>query len=177
MNQTELSASKRFWFSAFGYANVLLKAGKIWSQVPYPALLWQNSNLSYTIQPESFALLNPMEFAMDEYASWDIEYFINGAILNRIPLIKKAKLREVVTFKGFFGHLTKRNNPALNPNLYSFPEGAQIGVMGTTPYMELSAGLDNIFTILRLDYVWRLTYKNRPDISKGGLRVSLHLSF
>lgn len=177
MNQTELSASKRFWFSAFGYANVLLKAGKIWSQVPYPALLWQNSNLSYTIQPESFALLNPMEFAMDEYASWDIEYFINGAILNRIPLIKKAKLREVVTFKGFFGHLTKRNNPALNPNLYSFPEGARIGVMGTTPYMELSAGLDNIFTILRLDYVWRLTYKNRPDISNGGLRVSLHLSF
>ncbi|MDE6237420.1 MAG: carboxypeptidase-like regulatory domain-containing protein, partial [Muribaculaceae bacterium] len=67
MNRSEFSFMKRFWFSAFGYTNVLLKAGKIWSQVPYAALFWQNSNLSYTIQPESFALLNPMEFAMDQY--------------------------------------------------------------------------------------------------------------
>ena len=176
-NKTEFSASKRFWFSAFGYTNLLVKAGKIWSQVPYPALLWQNANLSYTIQQESFALLNPMEFAMDQYASWDMEYFINGAILNRIPLVKKAKLREIFTFKGFVGSLSKKNNPEYNPELFQFPKGTNISAMGSTPYMEIGVGLDNIFTILRLDYVWRLTYRNRPDIDKSGLRVSLHLSF
>ncbi|MDE5806561.1 MAG: carboxypeptidase-like regulatory domain-containing protein, partial [Muribaculaceae bacterium] len=177
LSQTELSVAKRLWLSAFGYVNFLIKTGKIWSQVPYPALLWQNANLSYTIQQESFALLNPMEFAMDQYASWDLEYFINGALFNRVPLLKKTKLREVITFKGFFGGLTKKNNPAYNPNLYLFPSGDHIGKMGTTPYMELGVGLDNIFTILRVDYVWRLTYRKEPDISKSGLRVSLHLSF
>ena len=177
LNQTEISVAKRLWLSAFGYVNILLKTGKIWSQVPYPALLWQNANLSYTIQQESFALLNPMEFAMDQYASWDFEYFMNGALFNRVPLLKKTKLREVLTFKGFFGSLTKKNNPDYNPNLYIFPSGNQIGKMGSTPYMEFSVGLDNIFTILRVDYVWRVTYRNEPDISKNGIRVSLHLSF
>lgn len=177
MNKTEISFLKRFWFSAFGYTNILIKGGKIWSQVPYPSLLWQNSNLSYTIQQESFALLNPMEFAIDQYASWDMEYFINGAIFNRIPIIKKAKLREILSFKGFFGNLSKKNNPEYNKNLYSFPQESHTSLMGSKPYMEVGVGIDNIFTILRLDYVWRLTYKNNPDIDKRGIRVSLHLSF
>ena len=177
MNKTEFSFMKRFWFSAFGYTNMLIKAGKIWSQVPFPSLLWQNANLSYTIQQESFALLNPMEFALDQFASWDLEYFVNGAILNRIPGIKKAKLREVISFKGFFGGLSKRNNPEYNKNLFSFPSDSNTMLMGKKPYMEVGVGLDNIFTILRVDYVWRLTYRDNPDIDKSGVRVSLHLSF
>ncbi|MDE6297052.1 MAG: carboxypeptidase-like regulatory domain-containing protein, partial [Muribaculaceae bacterium] len=177
MNRTEFSFSKRFWFSAFGYTNILIKAGKIWSQVPFPSLLWQNANLSYTIQQETFSLLNPMEFATDQFASWDMEYFINGAILNRIPYVKKAKLREIVSFKGFFGGLSKRNNPEYHKELFEFPKGSNTRLMGKTPYMEVGVGLDNIFTILRVDYVWRLTYRNAPDISKSGIRVSLHLSF
>ncbi len=177
LNKTEISALKRFWFSAFGYANVLLKGGKLWSSVPFPFLLWQNANLSYTIQQETYALMNPMEFALDEFASWDIEYFINGAIFNRIPLLKKTKLREIVSFKGVWGGLTKKNNPAYNKSLFSFPPGSGCYVMGSKPYMEIGVGIDNIFTILRVDYVWRLTYRNNPGIDKSGLRVSLHLSF
>ncbi|MDE6409804.1 MAG: carboxypeptidase-like regulatory domain-containing protein [Muribaculaceae bacterium] len=177
VNKTELSFRKRFWFSAFGYTNLLIKGSKIWSQVPFPALLWQNANLSYTIQQESFALLNPMEFAMDQCASWDLEYFVNGALFNRIPLIKKAKLREIISFKGFFGSLSKKNNPAYNKDLYVFPSESHTMEMRKKPYMEIGVGIDNIFTLLRIDYVWRLTYRDHPDIDKSGIRVSLHLSF
>lgn len=177
LNKTELSIQKRFWFSAFGYADVVLKGGGIWSQVQFPALLWQNANISYTIQPEAFTLLNPMEFAMDRFASWDITYFMNGALLNRLPLIKKTKLREVFSFKGFAGKLTKKNNPEFHPELYRFPQEATTMAMGHRPYMEISAGLDNILTILRLEYVWRLSYRTRPGIDKSGLRIALHFSF
>lgn len=177
LNKTELSIQKRFWFSAFGYADIMLKGGVIWSKVQFPALLWQNSNLSYTIQPESYSLLNPMEFAMDKFASLDLSYFMNGLIFNRIPLVKKLKLREVFTFKGFYGKLSKKNNPEYNYDLYRFPVNANTTPMGNRPYMEIGAGLDNIFTILRLDYVWRLTYKDRPGIDKSGFRLSLHFSF
>ena len=55
INKTEFSFQKRFWFSAFGYLDTNIKLGKIWSAVYYPALAWQNANLSYTIQPESYA--------------------------------------------------------------------------------------------------------------------------
>lgn len=177
LNKTELSIQKRFWFSAFGYTDVILKGGMIWSKVLFPALLWQNANISYTIQPESYTLLNPMEFAMDKFASLDLTYYMNGLIFNRIPLINKLKLREIFTFKGFMGHLSRKNNPEYDPGLYEFPESSSTVVMGRKPYMEIGVGIDNILTILRVDYVWRLTYRERPGIDKSGLRVSLHFSF
>lgn len=177
LNRTEFSAQKRFWFSAFGYADVILKAGKIWSQVQFPELLWQNANLSYTIQPESYSLLNPMEFAFDYYGSLDLTYWMNGLILNRIPLIKKLKLREVITYKILMGGLTEKNNPEYNRNLFRFPGETKTSTLGNNPYMELGIGIDNILTILRVDYVWRLTYRNYDGVDRSGLRISLHFSF
>lgn len=177
INRTEVSVRKRLWFSAFGYTDIMLKGGMIWNTVPFPALLWPNANLSYTIQPESFSLMNAMEFANDRYLSWDFTYFGNGILFNRIPGIRKLKMREVVTFNGLMGGLSRRNNPAYNPSIYSFPEAAEASVMKSTPYMEIGCGLDNILTFLRIDYVWRLTYRDKPGIDRSGLRVSLHFSF
>lgn len=175
-NQTEVSVQKRFWLSAFGYMDIIAKAGKVWSSVYYPALMWPNANLSYTIQPESYSLMNPMEFANDQYAAIDFTYFGNGILFNRIPGIKKLKLREAITFKGLMGSLSDRNNPALNPNILAFPSDAIAMKMRKTPYMEVGAGIDNIFSVLRVDYVWRLTYRDNPGVDHSGIRVSLHIT-
>ena len=177
--KTEFGIQKRFWFSAFGYVDILAKAGKVWTKVPYPLLILPNANLSYLVQPESYTNMNAMEFINDEYASWDITYFMNGALLNRIPLIKKLKWREVFSFRGMFGHLTDKNNPFLESNnkegLYAFPAGSY--VMDKTPYMEVGVGIENIFKFLRLDYVWRLTYKDHPGIQTKGVRFMMKLTF
>ncbi len=149
--KTEISIWKRSWFSSFGYLDALIKGGIIWTQVPFPELLWPNANLSYTIQPESYSLMNPMEFAMDRYASCDLTYWGNGVLFNRIPIVKKAALREVVDFKCLWGTLSKRNDPSYNKKLFRFPTDANSQIMGNTPYMEISAGIDNIFKILRVD--------------------------
>lgn len=177
LNRSELSVQKRVWFSAFGYVDMIMKAGKVWDKVYFPALLWPNANLSYTIQPESYSLMNPMEFANDSYAAIDFTYFGNGILFNRLPLLKKLKLREAVTFKALKGDLSDKNNPAKDKSLPLFPFDASPRVMGKTPYMEIGAGLDNIFTFLRVDYVWRLTYRDTPNIDKSGVRVSLHFNF
>lgn len=177
LNRTEFSLQKRLWLSAFGYMDIILKAGKVWDSVYYPMLMWPNANLSYTIQPESYSLMNAMEFANDQYAAIDFTYFGNGILFNRVPFMKRLKLREVVTFKGLMGGLTAKNNPAENPNVYEFPADAHSRAMTSTPYMEAGVGLDNIFTFLRLDYVWRLTYRDAPGIDKSGVRISVHFSF
>lgn len=177
LNLTEFCLQKRFWFSAFGYADVIFKAAKLWNQVQFPALLWQNANTAYTVQSETYSLLNPMEFAMDQYVSLDLNYNLNGLIFNRIPLIKKLKLREVFTFKGFMGDLTRKNNPAYNDNLFRFPGQGVTQEMGRTPYMEIGVGIDNILTFLRLDYIWRLSYRDKPGAPDSGLRFSLHFAF
>lgn len=175
--KTEISIWKRFWFSSFGYLDALAKGGILWTQVPFTELLWANANLSYTIQPESYSLMNPMEFAMDHYASCNLTYWGNGVLFNRIPIIKHAKLREVVDFKCLWGGLSDKNNPSYHSNLFRFPSDAKTQIMGHTPYMEISAGVDNIFKILRVDYVWRLSYRHCPGIDRSGLRVALHFNF
>ncbi len=177
INKTEAGVQKRFWFSAFGYTDIIVKAGKVWSTVPYPELLLPNANLSYTIQPESFALMNAMEFVNDQYLSWDVTYWINGAILNRIPLLKKLKMREVVSFRGLWGKLTDKNDPSQHPELLQFPANALCLKMGKRPYMEIGVGLDNILTFLRVDYVWRINYRDNPGINRSGVRIQLHFTF
>ena len=172
---TEAGFQKRFWFSAFGYTDVILKAGKVWNKVPFPLLVIPNANLSYTIQPESYSLMNAMEFMNDEYASWDVTYYLNGWLFNRIPLLKKLKWREVLSCRGLYGNLSDKNNPAFQQDLFRFPAGST--TMGHTPYVEAGVGVENIFKVLRVDYVWRLTYRNLPNIDKSGLRISLHMTF
>ncbi len=175
-NRTDVGLQKRFWLTPFGYIDAILKAGKVWDKVPYPLLILPNANLSYTIQPESYTNMNAMEFISDEYASWDITYFMSGAILNRLPLLKKLQLREVFCFRGLYGHLSDKNNPFVNgEGLYAFPTGSY--PLGNEPYMEASVGVENIFKFLRLDYVWRLNYKENPGIQTRGLRFMMKLSF
>ena len=177
INKTELSLQKRFWFSAFGFADFLVKGGHVWSSVPFPALLTPNANLSYTIQPESYALLTPMEFMGDSFCSWEVTYWANGALFNYVPLLKKLKLREVVAFRGWLGHLSDKNNPVHTRWLPEFPSNVRFTQMHGRPYMEISAGIDNLLKCLRIDYVWRLTYRDVPGRDRSGLRVALHVTF
>ena len=178
--KTEFGIQKRFWFSAYGYVDILAKAGKVWTQVPYPLLILPNANLSYLVQPESYTNMNALEFINDQYASWDVTYFMNGALLNRLPLIKKLKWREVFSFRGLFGDLSDKNNPFLEENqgkgLYAFPAGTYL-MDPKNPYMEVGVGIENIFKFLRLDYVWRLTYKDHPGIQTRGVRFMMKLTF
>ncbi|MSS17899.1 DUF5686 and carboxypeptidase-like regulatory domain-containing protein [Sodaliphilus pleomorphus] len=177
INKTEIGLQKRFWFSAWGYTDIILKGAKIWSRVPYPELLYPNANITYTIQPESFSLLNAMEYVTDQNVQWDVTYWMNGAIMNYVPLLKRLKLREVVSFRGIYGSLLKKNDPVRNQDLYRFPERAHTVGLGSKPYMEIGVGLDNILTFLRVDWVWRLTYRNVKGVDRQGLRVSLHFAF
>lgn len=175
-NHTELSAEKRIWLSSFGHIDALVAAGKVWDKVPFPLLIMPNTNQSITIQPQSFNMMRALEFVSDQYVSFYFTYYLKGWILNRIPGVKWLRLREVVSFSGFYGNLTDKNNPALDPaGLYRFPEGTS--PMGHTPYLEASVGLENIFKILRIDYYRRLTYLDHPNIKKGGIRIALRFSF
>lgn len=174
-NHTEISVEKRIWLSSFGHIDAQIKAGKVWDKVPFPLLILPNTNQSITIQPEAFHMMNALEFVTDQYVSFNATYYLKGWILNRIPGIKWLRLREVLSFNMIYGGLTDKNNPTLTPGLFLLPDGTQ--PLGSTPYMECSVGLENIFKILRIDYYRRLTYLDHPDIKKGGIRIALRFTF
>jgi hypothetical protein len=174
--RTELGVRKRFWLSPFGYLDFYGQAGKVWDRVPYPLLHIPNANLSYSMEAETYSLMDPMEFINDRFLAWESTYHLNGWLFNRIPLIQRLKLREIVSFRGWYGDLSKKNNPYTNgAGLYQFPENTYM--MGKKPYMEMGVGIANIFKLIRVDYVWRLSYQHHPGTPNNGIRVEMVFGF
>ncbi|MGL5273556.1 MAG: DUF5686 family protein, partial [Phocaeicola sp.] len=113
-NVTEIGFYKRLWISSWGKVDLALNGGAQWNKVPFPLLNMPATNLSYILQPQTFNLINNLEFMNDRYASLDALWDMGGKIFNRIPLIKKLKWREAIGFKMLYGTLTDKNNPYLN---------------------------------------------------------------
>ncbi|MDR0546942.1 MAG: DUF5686 family protein [Dysgonamonadaceae bacterium] len=173
---SEASAEKRIWLSSFGHIDAVVRAGKVWNKAPFPLLIFPLTNQSLFIQSESFMLMRSMEFVSDESVSLFATYYLKGWIFNRIPLFNRLKWREVVSVGAVYGRLSDKNNPAIEPSgLFEFPGGTH--PFGRQPYVEASAGIDNIFKIMRVDYFWRLTYLDEPNIRKGGVRLVFRFSF
>ena len=156
-------------FNPFGYFKYYAVAGKIFGTVPYPLLEMHTGNETYWYDDYAFNLMNYYEFISDEWYSLHVEHHFEGFFLNKIPIIKKLKWREVVTFKGVYGTMTDENKA------YSeFP--SQVEEV-KNPYMEASLGIENIFTLLRVDALWRLSHLDQPNISKFGIRVKIQFEF
>ncbi len=181
IQHTEFSYRQRLMAAPVGYFDVMLRAGKIWGQAPYPLLIIPNANLSYTYRKETFETMTPMEFVLDQHLTWDVVYYMNGLIFNRTPLVKKLKLREVLYCRGIWGSLSNRNNPAIDTsgNIFSYPTGRSqaTGTVMKEPFVELGAGVENIFKIASVNFFKRMTYKNSPDVDQWGLRIAIHLQY
>ncbi|HEY5327430.1 MAG TPA: DUF5686 family protein [Mucilaginibacter sp.] len=172
---------KRFYLSQLGWADVTFDAGRIFGQVPYPLLDIFHANQTYAYNLYSYNLMNFLEFVSDHYESLFIDQHFNGFFFNKIPLLKKLKLREVASFKVIYGGVSNENNPSLHPSLYQFPASENnqpiTYALGNTPYAKGSVGIENIFKFVRIDLVRRFTYLNNPDVVKWGIRTLVQFNF
>ena len=98
----------------------------------------------------SFRLLPYYTFSADKcFAEAHAEHHFNGFIINKIPVLKKLKVQEVVG-----GHLLMSNK--------------------LKQYYEINFGFENIFNVLRVDYV--LGYGINNKVNSGftiGINTSL----
>ena len=180
-NFTEACVYKRFWLNSWGKLDVSVKGGVQWNKVPFPLLIMPAANLSYIVEDETFNLVNNMEFLNDRYASLDVSWDLNGKLFNRIPLLKHLKWREFLGVKCLWGTLTDKNNPTLarnagDPLLMRFPEGSYV-MDPSRPYIELIAGIHNIFKIFHVQFVHRLNYNTLPTAKRNGVRIMMRLTF
>jgi hypothetical protein len=179
--RVSLNIFKRFYLSQFGFSDVVADAGYTFGQVPFPLMTIHRANQTFAYQIYSYNMMNFMEFASDHYASINIDHHFNGLLFNRVPLLQKLKWREIVAVKALWGGIRKENDPALTKDVYKFPvnaSGEQITyALGSTPYVEGSVGIGNIFKFIRLDYVRRFTYLQNTDVSKWGIRALIRFDF
>jgi len=177
-----LGVDKRFYFSQLGFADVNVEGNYIaGNNIPFPFLNIHRANQTYAYQLRSYNLMNFLEFVSDHSVSTNIQYYMNGFVLNKIPLVKKLKLREVFSLKAIYGGLRRENDPKYTDNVFQFQENEDHEKItygfGNKPYVEASFGLTNIFKILRVDYVRRLNYLDQPDAPKHGIRARVRFDF
>jgi hypothetical protein len=164
-----LKISDKLETNPLGYLRYRFTIGKIYGTLPYPLLKLHEGNETYAYDQLSFNMMNYYEFVSDEYANIFAEQHFQGFFLNRIPLIRNLHLREVVSCNILYGRLSDKNKTVMQ-----FPEGL---TSLTKPYYEVSAGIENIFKLFRVDAMWRLSYLDHERVSPFGIRATIRLSF
>lgn len=158
----------------FGVLNSTLEAGKLIGTSPLPLLIAAPANQTYSIKTNTFALLNYYDFVVDAFVSGHFDHHFNGLIMNRIPLIKKLKIRSLVTFKGMLGSISE-SHTLINRSSITYKAPTKL-------YYEYGFGFENIgfgnLKIFRVDGIWR---NNHQKISKAspkfGMRFGIKLDF
>jgi hypothetical protein len=151
-----------------GRLEMKFQAGKVFGNVPFFLSEVHDGNQTYMYTPVAFTLMNDYEFYSDQYVQWIFIHHFDGFFFNKIPGIRKLKIREYVDFRGVWGNVTAANKErnALNP----------IREVGKTPYLELGFGFENILKIFKFGFEWRLTHRVETA-PKWGFLFGLEFNF
>lgn len=169
-DKLRLKVDDDLYLGNFGILSYSVEAAKIFQALPYPLLFIHPGNNSFVYDKAAFNLMDYYEFVSDEYISFKAEQHFGGIFLDRIPALRKLKWREVATFSAVSGRLSSKNRVLLsNPNVFYNLE--------KKPYAEFGVGIENIFKVLRIDNIWRLSYLDHPGISKVAILGTVSLSF
>lgn len=156
-----------------GESKYTLSAGKIFGKVPFLLLKLHEGNGTYFYSQTAFSCMSYYEFASDTWVSLMYEHDFRGLIIKSLPLLRKTSWRTVLTFKGVWGTISERNNGSLanTSAVLLFPTGMS---ELNKPYMEAGVGIKNIFRLLRIDAIWRLTHRSK-ELEQGADNFTINL--
>jgi hypothetical protein len=163
----EASVNQKLMLNPFGFTYYTVQAGKIWGNIPFPLMKIHEGNDTYAYDFYSFNMMNMQEFVSDTYLSVFLEHHFQGYFLNKIPLFRRLKWRELAGVRSIIGNY----DPAKHTEML-FPTGMKS--LQNNPYTEFSVGLENIFKVFKIVGVWR--YNNLDNSgSKFGIVGTMQL--
>lgn len=171
-----LSTKQNFRLGVLGRTSYSVTLGYIPSTIPYPLLYTPLGNESLFYVDNAYNLMNYFEFISDKYLVARVEHNFEGLFFNRIPAIRKLKLRSLVTGKMFYGRVSQANINLIPDTDNQGKEVETFSGLAKSPYIELGYGIDNIFKVGRVDFVHRITYRNTPDATRFGVKISFWFS-
>lgn len=166
----KLRVSHRQKMGKIGYMDYMVEGGKIFGNLPYHLLEVHTGNQTFINDDVAFNTMRFFEFVSDQYVAIHIENHFEGFFFNRIPLFKKLKWREFLVNKFVVGSLSAQNRQG--PLI--FPEGLS-GLK--QPYWETGFGIENIFKVIRIDFLWRVGPIDNPLSRRFHVKPSLYFRF
>ncbi len=156
-NKLQLNIKKPLRISNFGILRVTVDAAKVFETLPLTLLTPVVANQAFSLQSNAFSLIDFYDFTTDQFAALHLEHHFNGYILNRIPLIKKLKMREVAFYRAVVGDISNENI-AINRSSINY------NAPNKKAFAEFGFGFENIgvgnFRPIRIDFVWRTQFSN-----------------
>ncbi len=167
----KVSLNVKHWFNVgtLGWSKYIIEGGKTWGTLPYPLLKLHEGNETFTFDEYAFNMMNYFEFVSDKYVSFYYTHHFDGLFFNKVPLLRRLGLREVAQVKGLAGRIDDKN-------LYYSQFPSTLSGL-SKPYFEASVGIENILQMLRIDYIYRLSYLDHPNISRHGFMFTFQFYF
>ncbi len=159
-----------FLSGVFGKTILITELGKTFGTVPLQLMDVIPGNQTITIEENMFSLMDYYEFVSDTYTTLHIDQHFNGRIMNKIPLLNRFDLRATAGIRAMWGDITNQENIDINRSEITY-------LAPNKGYLEYSAGIENIFKVLRVDAVWRTSYLNNPNSNPFGVRFKLEILF
>jgi hypothetical protein len=168
-----------FYLNPIGWSSYRLKTGRTFGTLPFLLLEVHPGNETYFYNKAGFNGMNRFEFVSDAYISLLWEHHFEGFFLNKVPLLRKLNWREVVTVKGAIGQMSEQNQLGNQLNRFRpVDEETYTGFRTPErPYLEAGVGIENIFKLLRIDALWRLSYLDNPQAPRFGIRAGIDFYF
>jgi hypothetical protein len=154
-----------------GRFEMKIQAGKILGQVPFLLTEVHDGNQTFAFSNTAFNVMNDYEFYSDQYLQWNFSHHFDGFFLNRIPGIRKLKLREVIHTRGVWGNVSAKNADFNRLN------SGFIKPLGKVPYIEVGFGLENILKFIRWDVMWRVTHRDNPKAYNWMMTFGFNFNF
>lgn len=173
MNRLGIDVEHNLRLGIFGNAKYTVHAANYFGRLPYPALEVHRGNQSLLYNSQTFNLMRFFEFVSDHYVAATYEHYFEGLITNRVPLIRRLKWRTFGNTKILWGGMRKENLDLLPASLFADPNKMAFYTLESRPYWEVGYGVENIFRLLRVDFVHRLSYLSHPRVSPFGVKLSL----
>ncbi len=166
-----------FYTNPFGWTEYLFKTGVVTGTLPHLLLESHPGNETFFFSQTSFNTMNRFEFVSDKFVTLQLQHHLDGWFFNKIPGLRKLDLRLVGNFKAAYGHLSAANKAANRLNFADFNKQIPVQAPGPVPFMEAGVGIENIFKIIRVDAIWRLTYLDNPEAQKFTVRFAFDFNF
>lgn len=175
-DKVRLNIEKRIKTGPLGVGYATITGEYALNPVPYPLLALHLGNQSPLYSSITYNLMNFGEFISDHYVSVRYRQYLEGFLLNRVPLLKELNWRLLATSNVIFGGMRASNRNLISQFTPSGSEALRAGYFtSSVPYVEVGYGIENIFRFLRVDFVHRLTYLDRPDARRFGVLFTAQL--